>query len=204
MQNEVLVGRYNGILAKLLSMKERAPSPIIGAELLPAVVLESDRPEFHFLGGTKLVMGSANQAAVAGELAAIIVNNPASSGILLVITRLFNRATGGLLLFGQTFTGTPTGTKSAVNHCDTRWGTTVVAGQHAGIAGQILSASNAVSLITAPGYFTVAPNEYRDDSTLRIVLAPGTFFVIESNTANNPLRMAFLWYERAIEASEAR
>jgi len=57
MVNEIQVGRFNGILHKLLAMKEGAPAPTLAPEILAAIVLEADRPEYAFLGGTQLGIG---------------------------------------------------------------------------------------------------------------------------------------------------
>lgn len=202
--NELQIGGPNAVLHKLLNMKEGAPAPVLNPELVASLVLQDDRPEWGFLSGEHICFGSANQVAVAGELAGVLLANPVNSGVLVVMTRLFHRSTGGLIVFGETITAAIPGTNSAVNNADTRAGTAVVGGRHAGIAGQVRNVSSAVSLITAPGYYTVAPNEYRDDPNIRVVLAPGSYFLLENNAANNPLRVLFNWYERALERSETR
>lgn len=51
MYNEILSGRYNRLLQKMLSMKGAAPAPQLGGDISAGIELESDRPEWGFLSG---------------------------------------------------------------------------------------------------------------------------------------------------------
>lgn len=84
--NEILVGRFSGILHKLLNMKEGAPSPQLSPEIMPVIALEMDRPEYDFLGGTRrgAASGSA-QSSAAAKYQQMSVVNPVGSGVLAVV-----------------------------------------------------------------------------------------------------------------------
>lgn len=63
--NEILTGRYNALLHKLLVMKDGAPAPTLGTDISPGLTLESDRPEWLWLGGEMMAVGMLRAGAVA-------------------------------------------------------------------------------------------------------------------------------------------
>jgi hypothetical protein len=86
--NEIQVGRFNGLLHKLLAMKEGAPSPSLAPELVAAVVLEHDRPEYSFLAGEIRAACPILQTSAAAGRIRHELRNPADSGVLCVVDRI--------------------------------------------------------------------------------------------------------------------
>lgn len=83
--NEIQVGRLNAVLHKLLSMKEGAPAPQLAADIYPVIALESDRPEYKFLGGEKYCWTSVILTPGVGIYGQVQIWNPAGSGVLAVM-----------------------------------------------------------------------------------------------------------------------
>lgn len=69
-------------------MNEGAPAPILGAEIIPALVLENDRAEFAFLSQTYLFVASWGIAPVVGQFPTAQLRNPLGSGALAVFEEL--------------------------------------------------------------------------------------------------------------------
>lgn len=210
MQNEVQVGRYNGILAKLLSMKERAPTPVVGAEIIAGITLEQDRPEWKFLGGESLVMAAGSAAQTAVNFAKFKLRNPASSGVIIVLEEL--------ILFNENVTGSgdavawelqPAGSVvgfglALAQQRDTRKGIS----DNQAVSGQVYSAGS-VGGILGNGYRfrTVAPTMATGPAMYRplIVISPGFDLVGQSqNNVALTIVAQFLWRERILEPSESR
>lgn len=201
--NEVQVGRFNGILHKLFAMKEGAPAPVLMPELLAGIILENDRPEYHFLAGAHLGMGGISSSGVVGELSFGLLANPVDSGALVILERFYSSVTAGSTIFWQVFAGVAPGTATARNTRDTRLTINLAAGQQTGLVGTVRFGSSAVSLITAAGgMYRAVTDAYQEE--LVVILAPGTYIIWEDNTANEGLVMHYIWRERALEPSETR
>jgi hypothetical protein len=121
-----------------------------------------------------------------------------------VLEGLWGRSTGGAEIFWQVFGAVATGTSQAVNTRDTRLGVNYVAGRQTGIVGIVRVQQELVSLITAAGGFYRAPNEWWQNTDMRVMLAPGTSIVFENNTSNNSVEMVFFWRERILDPAETR
>jgi len=88
-QNEIQRGGLNRILYRTLTIKgDVPPAPLIGAEIVPTMPLEVDRPEWGFLAGERRCWAEASLFNVAGQVCKVVLENPAGSGIFLVIERL--------------------------------------------------------------------------------------------------------------------
>src|SRR5437879_387663 len=86
--NEILTGRYNRFLQKLLQMKGGPPAAQLASEIGAQI------PLFHgaetmYLQGWELFGGGVNVSAVAGQTSGFRLRNPAGSGVILVVTKLF-------------------------------------------------------------------------------------------------------------------
>ena len=204
MINELQVGRFNAILKKLLGIKADAPAPVIGAEVIPAIILENDRPEFYILGGGKLGIGGQFVNGGVGVRPIFALQNPVSSGVLIVVEQVVvtSDGTGSSAIPAITDSvGALTNTNLAI-HRDVR--SRVNAGLNLGITGQLFSGSAAAVPgtgsvigfwnIIAPGFSNVQMN---------VVLAPGFVFHV-SGTVNTNLGVTIWWRERIIEDSEVR
>lgn len=94
-QNELQGGAgVNLVLSKRFKIGE-APAPFMASEIFPTFVVENDRPEFHFLGGSRLWGISGTDLAVAAQFSAVGVQNPLNSGLISVVKEVWVTS-GGL------------------------------------------------------------------------------------------------------------
>lgn len=216
--NEVLSGRYNAILHKLLSMKEGAPAPTLAPEILPVIVLEDDRPEWAFLAGERLLSVSHQQAGGVGLAPFLALTNPVGSGVILVIEQVIFSVQGGSSSLSLppewsvgAYEGTPTsGADIAAGETrdlrNPRPGPGILrAGSTASgfPAGITLAQPGLVRGTGGTGFTTPAA-----DVQLRVpwILAENTGVLISSLPvgANTEIRGGFIYRARFQEPSEAR
>ncbi len=207
--NEIQVGRLNAILHKLLSMKEGAPSPVIAPELVGAIVLETEREEWKFLGGEIPWGFPFSIPATVNARVKCQVRNPPGSGTLAVITRIgFNcSAQAGFRVYVE-----------RADHPDL---TTVLSGP---VARDVRQASNIMT--TTPlvcsfatdavppaygasltGSNSGAPSWPLTDVLMGcpIVLVPGSLVLTDATFPNGDTQMVvFMGYARTLEPSETR
>lgn len=204
--NEIQSGGYNGLLHKLLSMREGAPAPTLGAEMLSAIVLEQERPDWEFLKGAR-AFGLVGQVLAAGTQSSIQLINPAGSGVIGIIFKanaLGDEATGGTqrVMFSIGL-GLPTGPVSTFAPAprDSRAATP-------GSVSGVLFAQDAPN---STGLFVFQHDMIRSDAgataklLLPVVLAPGSRMGIGFGTAvATQLFASFEYIERIVEPSELR
>jgi hypothetical protein len=93
--NEILVGRYNRLLQKLYSMKGPVPAPQLASEISTTFNLFNG-PENRYLESWALFQRAIIFAAVAAQVNAVRLRNPAGSNVVGVVT-LIQLATGAAL-----------------------------------------------------------------------------------------------------------
>src|SRR5713226_244386 len=86
--NEILVGRYNRFLQRLLSMKGGPPAPQLASEIQPQFDVESIPVELRFLLGWHLYQQTIGQGASVGNASGVQIRNPLTSGMVAVVTSL--------------------------------------------------------------------------------------------------------------------
>lgn len=106
--NEIQIGRFSAILQKVLGIADRNPSGVIAPEIVPTLALETDRPEWAYLGGTRLCSGGAPFAAGgATQYGNVYLTNPVGSNCLAILehVEVFARTTGYIPVYiGQVST----------------------------------------------------------------------------------------------------
>jgi hypothetical protein len=85
--NEILVGRYNRYLQRLLSMKGDPPAPQLAGEIAPQFEIEQIAAELRFLMQFDRYIGGPNSIATGGVTSSTQIDNPASSGVIAVIEK---------------------------------------------------------------------------------------------------------------------
>jgi len=194
MQNEIQVGRFNALLSKLFGITG-APSPVLATDVFPNIVVESDRPEWSFLKGEKLLGGYYGLAAGgAGTYGKLQLWNPAGSGVLAVVEKFFITATANTswyALFSQTLVSATSATlrsrdtRAAVNPtCYLRYLVDASTPGNRLIGGDCTSGSPVILDIP-------------------MIVSPGYGFHIQLG-ANTTAYVAMLWRERVLERSETR
>ncbi|MHC4067050.1 MAG: hypothetical protein ACYSUI_21445 [Planctomycetota bacterium] len=199
--NDIQVGRYSELLHKLLGITEGSPAPSLAPELLATLVLETDRPEWGYLGGERLCWGQVTPTPAVGARSLVQLHNNHISDLLIVVDGL-ELSTGANLTF-------------VVGHLDTLasgGGVTVGTtgfrdGRYArGVAasGRVYSDEGAALALDRELYnVRVLANTSRF-IPLSVVLPPGTGFAALTFTTNQAFTGSFLWRERAMTSNEAK
>src|SRR5438034_3476406 len=84
--NEILVGRYNRFVQKLLSMKGDAPVPQLASEFQPIIPTFSG-VENRYLEGWDRFSITLSQTAVAAQTNGLQFRNPAGSNVIAVFEK---------------------------------------------------------------------------------------------------------------------
>ena len=198
-QNEMGFGAgLNQLLQRRLGVEGFPPAPMVASELFPTLCLESDRPEWHFLSGSRLCAGTIdNAAAGAGIFSFGGVVNPAGSGVIAVVTRVqttegANPSQNHELGIGLS-SALGTTTVSGFFR-DGRWGATrnptCLLSQHTSASG-LLNVGARIQQVS--GY---------TNNELAYILTPGYSFGIRPVGANLLIRASFEWYERSVNPGE--
>jgi len=200
--NEIQVGRYNGLLHKLLDMKEGAPSPTLATDVFPILVLEAERPEWEFLKGDRLMGCAFNQPATGGVNSKVRIRNPAGSGALVVVTMCtISIGQNNDVQYGFEATNSDLATTLSESILDTRFaegGTTFPTG-----VGRVSRANTAgANSVNILEYGMAARVSRRDH--FKVVLSEGFSFNVRSTAVNVSLTGGWEWRERHLEPSETR
>jgi len=196
--NEILVGRFNGILTKLLGMKD-TPAPVLMPEMTASVILENDRPEFAFLGGSQLGIGTADQGAVALETPHIELRNPDASNMIVVVEDVWVGGdvslafVVGLRRAAELFPG---GTNLSTTR-DSRQGITSI---RTSLTRGTLLLPDRGREIAVGGVLARTTTPLK----LQFVLAPGDALILSTLEVNAELKAIFRWYERHVDPGELR
>lgn len=200
--NEILVGRFNSILNKLLGMKEGAPSPQVSSDIVPTIPLEVDRPEWRYLANERLCWAGVVRAAVAAQNSSILLYNPSGSNVIAVVTNVQPALNAGQTVYAGHYDLNP-----------------VVAGWSQAGSGLRDSRFSRTTQITTCQTYTLAQvgvavttilwryNMYGQPCPpipFPIILTPGTGLAVAASAVNNTLDCSFAWTERALEPSELR
>ena len=196
--NEILSGRFNRALQKLLSMKGKPPAPQLATEIgvqfpLPLGV------EFRFLEQWER-FGSFNaQAGTLGNFSQIRLRNPAGSNVIGVVEKIsfaftvIDVVTVSLQVQAADLV-TPITTQSRID-ARTR-----------GVGALILSQGTPAALpatnLWAADAAANADSDVILDENQELTILPGDAVTLSSNTANTLLRATIWWRERFLEDSE--
>ena len=200
-------GWWNDIARALFGFMEHDPLLLEDA-IRAAVVLQTDRPEWGFVG-QELLCGQevALVTPGVGNFGAAVLRNPIGSNVLAVVThfevthnlagtlraRVFPRRAQPI---PGTFTGMQPGSVR-----DTRWEDTK---QRQGTcdAGGLI---HTVELGFAIG--TIADNGLNDSGTERqwpVALGPGSLLLVWASATNIQIRGSFTWRERMLQSAGLR
>ncbi len=199
--NEILVGRYNRFLQRLLSMKGGPPAPQLASEIQPQMDVEALPVELRFLLGWHLYQSTVSQLASAVNASGVQLRNPLASGAVGVITSLqIQVGAGEVLRISQTFGGV---TADLTN---------VFTGQ------RVDSRAKANSTLVPSSFAPVAdlggvifesvipinnnPYEFINKEYDAIPMFPGHTIRVVGVAPNTDLRVHFKWRERPIEEGE--
>lgn len=200
MFNEILVGRLNRYVQKLLVIKNTALRNL-APELQTVLPLFSGNEERYLQGWTRFgIVKSAT--AVAAQNSFVQLSNPASSGVVAIIEKVFINGTvttqsradcgmqgGNVPDAANSFFGfriDSRGNPSSASHFS--WGNAVSPAFAAGILSVGFSNLPGIDLI-------ITDND-------EITLLPGDTFRVVDNTVNESFNVSMHWRERVLESSE--
>lgn len=206
--NEILEGRYNRALQKILSMKGRPVTPQLAGEIIPVLPLFWGR-EFRYLEEWRIFGSRGGTAAVAAQDSCGRINNPAGSNTIAIIEGLkfwcgvansesvieySNTASGNL---GNVFTGAgldnrfqPSGSGTGGSALQLSTGNNVAQGTH--------TIFDDLALATAGN---ISP-EIIAHEDLEIPLLPNSDLQIRTITVNTTFSMSVRWRERVLAEGE--
>jgi hypothetical protein len=201
--NEILVGRWNRFLQKLLSMKGGPPAPQLASEITAVFELEQPPVEDRFLlGWNRFGFGLQFNGAV-GNPSQIRLRNPTGSGVIAVIESIFMfQSPNDRIQLTYTATAADLGLQTVVP-LDGRSGTTS-SSVRVSNSNAAATAGLAVYQDFALTFSNANPVEAIYNRNQEIVIAPGFAWGAQTISANVALTVNVIWRERIIEEGELK
>lgn len=208
--NEILVGRYNRALQKLLGIKGSPPVRQVGGEIMPIFTVFYGA-ENRFLEAWYRYGFAFDQPAVGGLTTAVRVRNPTASGILTVLEsiKLWSAGAQNLQIRqrANSVVDADLGTGTNIFSMEQRTKPTPISNQQ--FASTHLSTDLAgnqqgtlMYMIPMPAGGNVV--ELINDENQEIVIDPGQWLNFFGDLANTRWVMSLTWRERQIEESETK
>jgi|SRR5216684_2914144 len=197
--NEILVGRYNRRLQKLLGMKGEPPAPQLSTEIQANLMLFSGKEE-RYLEGWNHFGGSITAGPVAAVNSGMRLRNPLTSGVIAVVEKLmYGEVAADSYVFNHgpqaaDLAGIVSGTvlrfdpRGATNPACVLSNATTVA-SFAQVKGNMLAPAN-------------SSVDFIADTEHQFVIAPGDAAQIITIAVNVQLLCLIWWRERILEESE--
>jgi hypothetical protein len=208
--NEILIGRFNRMLQKLLSMKGGAVMSTLSGELVPSIVV------FHGVEDRALESWDRfglflTITAGAATNSLLRLRNPSASGAVVVIEKIALANNTAANQFYQIRHGSGDASDAAVVNVTaqgaTRWdprskpGTVLVVSSNAGAVVSPPSPGATKDIAAVPIGNTYA---FINDENQEMLIFPGDSLDVFMNNAAVALDVAWTWRERALEDSEKK
>jgi len=202
--NESQVGRFNRVIHRLHSMKGgQAPAPQVTPELGHQIILENDRPEFHYLAGsTRYGSGFFTLAADATHFGAIDFSVAAGTGVLAILEQVMMFGQAAVIAYDvrQGAAAVPPGSTGTGTPLDTREATTKK-------SALLVTANNLSFVGKSGGQIAVLNSLVNTDTEITelrgAVISPGGHITIFGNVINQQIQLrSAVWRERHLEPSE--
>jgi hypothetical protein len=199
--NEILVGRFNRFLQKLLGLKGGPPAPQLASDIGPTFEVEQVAVENRYLLTVDSFATTVTQAGVAAVISTIKLRNPVGSNVMAVFEKI---------LVSSSVTETP----ALAMGTDQTDGGQVVAlvgsnnldSRSARTSSLIFSRSAAASPPSQQAIeqiqFTGQPYDFVGYQNQEITLNPGRSIQVQQSSANTNLVVTWKWRERLLEESE--
>jgi hypothetical protein len=202
--NEILVGRFNRALQKLLSMKGPASLVTLSDEVFPALVINDFLADTFYLFSWELFAKSGTVAGVAAQNSAIRYRNPKGSNVVALFLQVAAHSSVANEIFTmewQTSAATDFGTilATTVQNIDnrTRPSTTLIVSSGNNVAAAQFGVQRAIPSVNQ----TV---DFLNTDVLALPLLPDSSLTIRTNNQNTNLSANCIWRERALEESELK
>ena len=185
--NEILVGRINRWVQKLLVIKNTALRSL-SPELQTVLPIFSGVEERYLQGWNRFTISSGTIAAGAAVVSGMRLRNPIGSGILVVVEKVYI---------------TPQAVDAIVNaaNCriDPRGNPTPTAIISTGTLASPQATNASFDMLVGP---TFNPSEWVATTNQEITVMPGDAFTPQCRLVNTAVAVAILWRERPLESSE--
>jgi hypothetical protein len=205
--NEILVGRYNRFVQKHFAMKGRANLPTLSADLQMGVNFNNGA-ENRYLEAWDLFGVQAFMAAIAAQPGQLELRNPASSGVIAVVTRaawvesIATVPTGAVLTTLQLTRGATTDQNTARVAVGwdqrSRPASTLLASFNSAAPAAVGGTTTGIGFganVANVGIELIPPGQ-------EIPLSPGSALSIVSGNVNTASAGVLWWRERFLEESE--
>jgi len=198
--NEILVGRLNRHLQKLLGMKGEPPAPQLSTEIQPGFDLYNIPAEERYLQGWNRFGNTTSIAAAAGAVSIVRFRNPVASGAVATLESIFIRTTVAATIVQLTLTPIAADlavVTPAVQRLDARI-----------IGGSAMITSSTTGVSTVGLYQSVnqpvaaTEQQFIIDDDQEIVVMPGDAWNAITGQFNVGLTVNLIWRERVLEESE--
>jgi hypothetical protein len=204
--NEILVGRYNRFMQKLLSMKGPACLSQLAGELQPSLPFFNGVENRYLEAWNRFAAAMQLAAGAAGNKSSVLFRNPVGSNVIAVFEKILDANNGAAaqlnaMILAPSTVDLATLQSTAIGRLDARAGST------AG-SSLILSKTNVAPAIigaNAQWIWNVAVSQNLDLVVFEdqeVTLLPGDALQIFTVAAAVPLTDSFVWRERLLEDSE--
>jgi hypothetical protein len=204
--NEILVGRFNRALQKLLSMKGGPPSAQLATEITPNIQFNSMGNDFRALEDWYRFGIIANIGPVAAAQSGVRFRNPTNSNRIAVFEKISAGNGSAAAVFTQIILETQTTNVDlagaiAIN-ANVSWdkrknvGSGLILSQAAPAAALSLGRAGVDSAINTTFDFILTDNA-------EVILSPGEAIQLRMTANNQELDTTWWWRERFFEESEA-
>ena len=203
--NEILAGRFNRFVQKLLSMKGPTSLVAVSSDLRMTHQVQSGA-ECRYIEGWDLFGISVSVTAAAANFSTIELRNPTTSGIVGVLTRAFAYeklvdADGPFLILIRGATADqPTVTASIGWDQRSRPASSLIFSSNPAAAATAFGGTNAII-----GRHNVPANTNTIEllpAGLEVPILPGQAIAMQNNVAAQLMAGGFWWRERPLEDSE--
>lgn len=206
LHNEILTGRINRFLQKLLAMKGRPPAPQLSSEISTNIQLFNGI-ENRYLEGWRIYMAGSSAGPTVGQTEASQLSNPKGSNVVAIIEALsVIGALGGAaqaFIISENFANQAALTNSGVGvTIDPRVGppgqisSTLIVSSSAGGSADLGFVLKTVPILSGGFQESIStPNQ-------EITLLPGQSIRVRQNTVNLFMQVNYKWRERPLEESE--
>lgn len=198
--NEILVGRYNRLLQKLLQIKGTAPTPVLSTEVQPVLPLFMGVENRYLESFERFGLHVFLPAGGVGFTSQFRLRNPAASNVIAIVEKILLEARSGTqaLVVHYGSIGTDFATLQQAQRLDARQRL-----NHS----LILSTTNAVALASFGTEIEVVtalintPWDFIRDEHQELPILPGDAIQLYTDP-NVDARFSVVWRERFLEESE--
>ncbi len=203
--NEILVGRYNRLLQKLLSMKGPAAMNTLAPEMMAVLALFHGVENRYLEGWDRFATANVVAAGGVGLLSAAQLRNPAGSNVIAVMEGVSVWSAGSGVTFSapKLIVQPSSADLTTINVLTNSRLDARGRPQAALINSQTGNFGASPAQVAMERFSAVGTNtDYILFEEQEIPLLPGDRLIVLSDTGNQTLNCNFLWRERFLEESE--